>query len=80
MSRDLDQNKAFYQAVFGYEYGDIESTGFRYATLKVGGREVGGIGELDSSTPADVPAHWMMYFGVTDTDTAVRRPARPAGA
>ena len=76
MSRELDRNKAFYQAVFGYEYSDIESTGFRYATLKVGGRDVAGIGELDSSFPAEVPAHWMVYFLVTDTDTTVATAER----
>ena len=80
MSRELDRNKAFYQAVFGYEYSDIESTGFRYATLKVGGRDVAGIGELDSSFPAEVPAHWMVYFLVTDTDTTVATAGAAGGS
>src|ERR1035438_4536713 len=35
-SRDFDRNKAFYQAVFGYEFGDIGDISFNYATLKVG--------------------------------------------
>ncbi len=71
LSRDFDGNKAFYHAVFGYEYGDIGDTRFRYATLKAGGSEVGGIGELDSSLPAEVQAHWSVYFAVEDTDAAV---------
>jgi hypothetical protein len=71
LSRDFDGNKAFYHAVFGYEYGDIGAAGFRYATLKAGGSEVGGIGELDSSLPAEVQAHWSVYFAVEDTDAAV---------
>jgi uncharacterized protein len=71
LSRDFDGNKAFYQAVFGYEYGDMGSAGFRYATLKAGGTEVGGIGELDSGLPAEVPARWSVYFAVEDTDAAV---------
>ncbi len=57
--------------MFGYEYGDIGATGFRYATLKTGGSEVGGIGELDGSLPATVAAHWSVYFAVEDTDAAV---------
>jgi len=69
LSRDFDGNKAFYHAVFGYEYGDIGD--FRYATLKAGGSEVGGIGELDSSLPAEVQAHWSVYFAVADTDASV---------
>ena len=71
LSRDFDGNKAFYHGVFGYEYGDIGDTRFRYATLKAGGSEVGGIGELDSSLPAAVQAHWSVYFAVEDTDAAV---------
>jgi len=73
MSRDFDGNKAFYHAVFGYDYGDIGEGGWRYATLKVGGTEVGGIGELDSSLPDDVPARWSVYFGVEDTDEAAAK-------
>jgi predicted enzyme related to lactoylglutathione lyase len=70
LSRAYDQNQAFYHAVFGYEYGDMSGDGFRYATLKVGGTEVGGIGELPGSVPAEVPAHWAAYFAVADTDAA----------
>ncbi len=73
LSRGFDGNKAFYRAVFGYEYGDIGAAGFRYATLKVGGSEVGGIGELDSSLPAEAPARWSAYFAVEDTDAAVAK-------
>jgi uncharacterized protein len=80
LSRDFDGNKAFYQAVFGYEYGDIGSAGFRYATLKAAGTEVGGIGDLDSSFPAEVPAHWSVYFAVEDTDAAVATVAGLGGS
>ncbi len=40
LSRAYDQNQVFYQAVFGYEYGDLAEDGYRYATLKCSGREV----------------------------------------
>ena len=79
LSRDLDGNKSFYQAVFGYEYGDIGDAGFRYSTLKIDGTEVGGIGELDASAPAEVPAHWSVYFAVADTDAAVATVAALGG-
>lgn len=80
LSRDYDRTKAFYQAVFGYDYGDIGDAGFRYATLKLGGAEVGGIGELDSSLPPAIPAHWSVYFAVEDTDAAVAKIAHAGGA
>jgi predicted enzyme related to lactoylglutathione lyase len=68
MSRDFDANKAFYHAVFGYQYDDMSSADFRYATFRTTGDSLGGIGALDVSIPADVPAHWMTYFTVTDAD------------
>jgi len=79
LSRDFDGNKAFYRSVFGYDFGDIGDAGFRYATLKIGGREVGGIGELDDSLPAEVPAQWSVYFAVEDTDAAAARAGQLGG-
>jgi predicted enzyme related to lactoylglutathione lyase len=79
-TRDFDQNKAFYQAVFGYEPADLEGAGIRYATLKLGGREVAGIMELDASVPASVPAHWETYFAVAGTDAAVAAVQVAGGA
>jgi uncharacterized protein len=70
-SRDMEGSQAFYSAVFGYEYGDMSTPEFRYATLKIDGQEVGGIGELGASVPPEVPAHWSTYFAVGATDAAV---------
>jgi len=71
MSRSWEANQAFYAGVFGYEYGDMSSDGFRCATIKVGGADVGGIGEISDDMPAELPAHWTTYFAVADTDEAV---------
>ncbi len=79
-SRDFEGNKAFYRAVFGYEYGDMSSSEFRYATVDLGGRPVGGIGELDRGLPPEVPANWATYFAVTDTDAAVNRAVELGGS
>jgi len=79
-SRDMDGNQAFYHAVFGYEYGDMSSPDFRYATLKIDGTEVGGIGALGSGLPPDVPAHWSTYFLVEDTDAAVATVSKAGGS
>jgi hypothetical protein len=80
MSRDFEGNKAFYHAVFGYDFGDLSSEGFNYATLDLAGRPVGGIGELDANFPPEVPASWSAYFGVTDADAAVARAAELGGS
>ena len=55
VSRDFEGSKAFYAAVFGYEYADMSGNGFSYATFKVDGRDVGGIGGLHAGVPANTP-------------------------
>ncbi len=79
MTRDYDGNQAFYRAVFGYDYGDMSSEGFRYATLDLGGSPVGGIGEIGPDSPAEIPANWATYFAVADADAAVARAAELGG-
>ena len=87
MSRDFEGAKAFYAAVFGYEYGDMSGDGFSYATLLINGQQVvGGIGALPENTgpentgpentgPENMaeshPATWSVYFGTADTDKSV---------
>jgi uncharacterized protein len=70
MSRGFDANKAFYKAVFGYQYDDMSGDGFSYATFKTTGNELGGIGDLGDAAP-DAPAHWTTYFGVANADQAI---------
>jgi hypothetical protein len=79
MSHDLKGSKAFYAAVFDYEYSDMSGDS-GYATFKVGGRDVGGIGGYHAGLPADTPATWRVYFGVVDTDASVARVQANGGS
>jgi uncharacterized protein len=74
MSPDLDGSKAFYQAVFGFAYGDIPGD-FQYATLDLPAGMVGGIGEVQPGEPA----HWGAYFAVADTDAAAAKAIELGG-
>ena len=80
MSRDLSGSQAFYQDVFGYSYQDMSGDGFKYALLMVDGHEVGGIGEYPEGTPDQMPAAWMAYFAVTDTDAAMAKVTELGGS
>jgi uncharacterized protein len=80
MSRDYEGNKAFYGAVFGYTFGDIGAEGMNYATLDLDGGTVGGIGEIGSDQPAEMPANWGAYFAVADTDAAVAKAIELGGS
>ena len=80
MSRNLEANKAFYRAVFGYEFDDMSSPDFSYATFRTDGNPLGGIGDLGTMAPAETPAHWMTYFGVADTDRASELTTKLGGS
>jgi uncharacterized protein len=79
MSRSYEANKAFYAAVFGYQFGDIGAEGMKYSTLDLGGHTVGGIGEISADQPAETPAYWGTYFAVADTDAAVNKAVELGG-
>lgn len=73
LSRDFEAAKAFYAGVFGYEYGDMSTDGFSYATLLINGQQVvGGLGAFPDGDDAR-QASWGVYFGTADTDKSVER-------
>ncbi len=78
MSRNFDGNKAFYHAVFGYQYGDIGAE--TYATMDLDGGPVGGIGAIGPEQPADKTASWGTYFAVRDADAAVAKVTELGGS
>jgi predicted enzyme related to lactoylglutathione lyase len=79
MSHDFEGAKAFYAAVFGYEYGDVSSDGFSYATLLVNGKEVGGIGAFPGEPDPNHRPFWAVYFGSADTDKSVETATANGG-
>lgn len=50
-----------------------------YLLLQFNGETVGELGAFDPDTPAGTPAHWLVYFQVSDTDVSARQ-ATPRGA
>jgi uncharacterized protein len=79
MSHDFEGAKAFYSAVFGYEFQDMSSEGFSYATLNIDGRPVGGIGAYPPAVPAGRGGEWTVYFGAASTDEAVAATVKAGG-
>jgi predicted enzyme related to lactoylglutathione lyase len=79
MSRDFAGAKAFYAAVFGYDWFDMSGDGFTYQALMVGGRSVGGLGALDANVPPEIASHWATYFKVVDAATTAARVVELGG-
>lgn len=72
-TRDVTGALAFYPQVFGWEpdtqfMGDME-----YTEWKLGGRTVAGMMAMPAMVPAEVPAHWLVYFATDDCDATVEK-------
>jgi uncharacterized protein len=85
-TRDVEGAKAFYGAVFGWEAAEHELQRADggpgpaiYIEWMLGGKDVGGMMDISGMLPAEVPAHWLVYFGVEDTDAAVEKVKAAGG-
>ncbi len=72
-TRDVSAAKTFYPEVFGWEPSDLDMGGMSYTEWKLGDKTVAGMMTMPDMVPAEVPAHWLVYFGVDDTDASVSR-------
>jgi len=70
-TRDPEAAKSFYGAVFGWGFEAREFETGTYNTIKVGEDNVGGMIDITGRAPDEVPAHWLVYFAVEDTDASV---------
>lgn len=80
-TRDPAAAKAFYAAVFGWgsEDHDMGDMG-TYTEWKLDGSSIGGMMDVSGRLPDEVPAHWLVYFAVEDTDAAVETVKREGGS
>jgi predicted enzyme related to lactoylglutathione lyase len=79
-TREPAKAKAFYGAVFGWGAKDNPMGPVTYTEWQLGDRTIGGMMPMEGDLwPADLPNHWMVYFGVADTDEACARVAELGG-
>lgn len=85
-TRDAAAVDAFYADVFGFGGKDLTSTvgdDFRMWTPRGepvdDEHAIGGRCLIDDRYPAEMPAHFLTYFGVRDCDEAVRTTERLGG-
>jgi predicted enzyme related to lactoylglutathione lyase len=74
LTRDFSASIDFYRSVFHWETnveGDTDE--FRYSTMRNPDAEGELAGVMDASAflPADVPAHWSIYWDVDDADATI---------
>lgn len=79
-TRDVETAKAFYGQVFGWSFEDSEFEGTgTYTAIKLGEEMVGGMLDVTERVPAEVPAHWLVYFAVDDADATVAEAKERGG-
>ncbi|QIZ34224.1 VOC family protein [Saccharopolyspora sp. ASAGF58] len=83
-TRDGSTADPFYAELLGYRQEQIgePGDGFDYTVWYVGDLPTVGRFETSSALPADVPAHWQLYFQVNpdnDTDTAAAKAVELGG-
>jgi uncharacterized protein len=64
-TRDPGAAKSFYGEVFGWAYEEKEFDRGAYTIIALEGKGFGGITDR---MPAELPAHWLVYFAVEDAD------------
>ncbi len=80
-TRDPDAAEPFYRAVFGWtaNHNDMGG-GATYTEWQLDGRSVGGMLDMRGRVPEQIPAHWLTYFAVDDTDATVAKTTELGGA
>lgn len=80
-TRDYQAAVDFYRTVFKWDtHVASDSPEFRYTTLGQGDGQRAGIMDASAYLPEGVPAHWLIYFLVEDTDAALAKVADLGGS
>jgi predicted enzyme related to lactoylglutathione lyase len=64
--------------VFGWAVESHEGD-MPYHELHIGQEAVGGMMPTPPQVPAEVPSHWLVYFGVDDVDASARKVTELGG-
>ncbi len=79
-TRDPESAKAFYPAVFGWDFETSEGEDMPYTEWKLDGESIAGMMDMPAEVPAESPAMWLIYFAVDDTEAAVARAVDLGGS
>lgn len=72
-TRDVEGAKNFYRSVFSWAGETSEMEDMSYTEWKLDGNSIAGMMPMGDRYPPEVPAHWLVYFAVGDTDGAVAK-------
>lgn len=78
-TRGIDKARAFYQKIFGWgtKISPMGEGQGDYTEFQVKGNSIAGGTEIQQ--PAQVPPHWLIYFGAADVDASAKKAAQLGG-
>lgn len=76
---DPDAARAFYTAVFGYSYQNLDGAPEDYTTFHLADPPLGGIGGMIGA-PTGTTSHWVAYFSVANVDATAAAATAGGGA
>jgi uncharacterized protein len=80
-TREPDKATAFYRDVFGWQPQVHQMGPSSYTEWLLDGESsIAGMMPMDENFPAEVPAHWRVYFSVADADATVAKATELGGA
>jgi uncharacterized protein len=79
-TREPEKAAHFYSALLGWDIQQIMGEPTPYWQIKVTGQGEGGIMPMPTTTPADVPAFWLVYFGTDDVEATAAQAVELGGA
>jgi len=81
LTHDADGAREFYRDTLGVGTKQTELVDDAgYTELTVNDRTVAGMMPMDGPQwPAEIPSHWMVYFGVDDVERAAERVTKLGG-
>lgn len=78
---DAKTAKAFYAELFGWDIQEQDMSGFPYNIIRTpSGEQVGGIYEISGQEFQNLPAHWLIYFLVSELDATANKVEALGGA
>ncbi len=78
-TRDTEGAKAFFAALFDWAPEDSSVGEMTYTVFNLGGTGIAGMMPMPPGVPDEVPAYWLVYFGVEDCDASAARAQELGG-
>ena len=79
MTRDSAKAQQFYHDLIGWDFAPMPMDGIDYVVIKNDGEDAGGFMPMDGPHFEGVPAHWLVYFEVSDCDVAASKASETGG-